>query len=146
MFSILTGPRSFGSLLACAGALVAVCTAAGCNKVPLLAPSGTTITLGTSSTIVQSNGTAQVTATLLESSGTPVQNGTSVTFSTNLGRLTPIEARTTNGVATATFQASGSSGVAEIRAVSGAAKPADTANPALKITVGAAAAGRLALS
>ena len=146
MISILTGPRSFGSLLACVGALVAACTAAGCNKVPLLAPSGTTITLGTSSAIVQSNGTAEVTATLLESSGTPVQNGTTVTFSTNLGRLSPVEARTTNGVATATFQASGSSGVAEIRAVSGGAKPADTANPSLKITVGAAAAGRISVT
>lgn len=146
MFSILTGSRRIGNLLACVGALVAVCTAAGCNKVPLLAPSGTTITLGTNSTIVQSNGTAQVTATLLESSGTPVQNGTTVTFSTNLGRLTPGEARTVNGVATATFQASGSSGVAEIRAVSGGAKPADTANPALKITVGAAATGRISVT
>jgi adhesin/invasin len=133
-------------MLACAGALVAVCTVAGCNKVPLLAPSGTTITLGTNSTIVQSNGTAQVTATLLESSGTPVQNGTTVTFSTNLGRLSPGEARTVNGVATATFQASGSSGVAEIRAVSGGAKPADTANPSLKITIGAAAAGRISVT
>ena len=146
MFSILTGPRSFATVLACAGALVAVCTVAGCNKVPLLAPSGTTITLGTNSTIVQSNGTAQVTATLLESSGTPVQNGTTVTFSTNLGRLSPGEARTVNGVATATFQASGSSGVAEIRAVSGGAKPADTANPSLKITIGAAATGRISVT
>src|SRR4029079_12022917 len=44
------------------------------------------------------------------------------------------------------FQASGSSGVAEIRAVSGGAKPADTANPSLKITVGAAAAGRISVT
>src|SRR3954469_5552140 len=131
MFSILTGRRSFRSLLACASALAVMCTTAGCNKVPLLAPSGTTITLGTNSTIVQSNGSALVTATLLESSGTPVQNGTSVTFSTNLGRMTPVEAETVNGVATAQFQATGGSGVAEIRATSGGAKPSDTANPTL---------------
>ncbi len=146
MLSILAGRRSFGTLLACVGTLIMLCTLEGCDKVPLLAPTGTTITLGTSSTIVQSNGTAQITATMLESSGTPVQNGTTVTFSTNLGRVAPVEARTVNGVATAQFQATGASGVAEIRAASGAAKPADTANPTLKITVGAAAAGRLSVS
>jgi hypothetical protein len=146
MLSILTGRASFRFLFACASALIAVSTTAGCNKVPLLAPSGTTITLGTNSTIVQSNGSALVTATLLESSGTPVQNGTSVTFSTNLGRLTPVEAETVNGVATAQFQATGGSGVAEIRAASGGAKPADTANPTLKISVGASAAGRLSVT
>ena len=123
-----------------------VLATSGCDKVPLLAPTGTTITLGTSNTIVQANGTAQVTATMLESSGTPVQNGTTVTFSTNLGRIAPQDARTVNGVATAQFQATGSSGVAEIRAASGGAKPADTANPTLKITVGAAAAGRISVS
>jgi len=83
---------------------------------------------------------------VLESAGTPVQNGTTVTFSTNLGKLVPSEARTVNGVATVEFQPSGSSGVAEIRATSGAAKPSDTANPWLKITVGAAAAGRISLT
>jgi hypothetical protein len=117
-----------------------------CDKVPLLAPSGTTITLGTNSAIVQPNGTARVTATLIESAGTPVQNGTTVTFSTNLGRIVPAEARTTNGVATVEFQGAGTSGVAEIRATSGAAKPADAANSTLKISVGAAAAGRISVT
>jgi adhesin/invasin len=72
-----------------------------------------------------------------------VQNGTTVTFSTNLGPLSPTDARTVNGVATAQFIPNGQSGVAEIRATSGAAKPADTANPTLKINVGSAAAGRV---
>ena len=48
---------------------------------------------------MQANGTAEIRATVLEASGTPVQNGTTVTFTTNLGALSPTEARTTNGVA-----------------------------------------------
>jgi adhesin/invasin len=126
--------------------IIVVSLLAACDKVPLLAPSGTTITLATDTSIVQANGVARVTATLLESSGTPVQNGTSVTFTTNLGRLAPAEARTVNGVAAVEFQAAGNSGIAEIRAASGGAKPADTANAALKITVGAAAASRISVT
>jgi PKD domain/Bacterial Ig-like domain (group 1) len=119
---------------------------ASCDKVPLLAPSLSTITLSTSNSVVQSNGTAQVSATVLEQPGTAVQNGTVVTFTTTLGTVSPAEARTTNGVATTQFSANGQSGVAEIRASSGGAKPADTANPSLKLTVGAAAAGKLLMN
>ena len=72
---------------------------------PLLAPQASTITLSTASTVVQANGTTEIRATVLEPSGTPVQNGTTVTFTTNLGALSPAEARTLNGVATVQFVA-----------------------------------------
>ncbi len=146
MLSILAGARSGKPLFAQLCVVIGVSLLASCDKVPLLAPSGTTITLATDSSVVQANGVARVTATLLESSGTPVQNGTSVTFTTNLGKVAPNEARTVNGVATVEFQAAGNSGIAEIRAASGGAKPADTANAALKITVGAAAASRISVT
>ena len=54
---------------------------------PLLAPQASTITLSTASTVVQANGTTEIRATVLEASGTPVQNGTTVTFTTNLGAV-----------------------------------------------------------
>ena len=113
----------------------------GCDKVPLLAPGQSTITLSTSDVIVQANGVTEVRATVLESSGTPVQNGTTVTFSTNLGALTPNNARTLNGVATAQFRGNGQSGKATLRAISGSA----TSDP-LEISVGAAAATRVSLT
>jgi hypothetical protein len=146
MHSIIPGPACSKNLqlwafLACFAVL-----AVACDKLPLLAPNLSVITLSTDSSVVQTNGTAIIRATVLEGSGTPVQNGTTVTFSTNLGVLSPSEARTVNGVASVQFVANGSSGVAEIKANSGAAKPSDAANPALKITVGAAAAGRIAVS
>src|SRR5947208_11013944 len=124
MFSIITGRRPSKNLVVCAALFVAgAAGAAGCNKVPLLAPSGSTVTLSTNTPIVQANGTAEIRATVLESSGTPVQNGTTVTFSTNLGSVSPTDARTFNGVATTQFIPNGQSGTAKIIATSGNAKP-----------------------
>jgi adhesin/invasin len=143
MLSIITGRRSsknlvvWGALLAAAGIGVA-----GCNKVPLLAPSGSSVTLSANTIIVQANGTAEIRATVIESSGTPVQNGTTVTFSTNLGTVSPTDARTINGVAISEFTPNGQSGTAKIVATSGGAKPDATSNP-LTITVGSAAAGHV---
>ena len=87
------------------------------------------------STVVQANGATEIRATVLEPSGTPVQNGTTVTFTTNLGTLSPADARTMNGVATVQFLGNGQSGKASIKAISGGA-----ASEALELSVGAAAA------
>jgi PKD domain len=146
MLSIITSRLAPGHVLLAIVVMAVAASSSRCDKVPLLAPSLSTITLSTSNSIVQSNGTAQVSAVVIEQSGTPVQNGTTVTFTTTLGTLSPVEARTTNGMATTQFSANGQSGIAEIRASSGGAKPADTANPGLKLTVGGAAAGRIVLA
>jgi len=141
MLSIITGlgrTRNFRvwALAACAGALTLAC-----DKLPLLAPQQSTITLSSQNTIVQANGTTEIRATVLEQSGTPVQNGTTVTFSTNLGALSPVESRTLNGVAAVQFLGNGQSGKATIKAISGGA-----ASEALEISVGAAAAGRVSVT
>ena len=102
-------------------ALVLAMLLAACDKVPLIAPSGSAITLSANSTTVPTNGTVGLTAFVTESSGTPVQNGTSVRFTTTLGTITPSDAQTTNGVAVATFNAGANSGIATIHAVSGGA-------------------------
>jgi adhesin/invasin len=103
-----------------------------CDKVPLLAPTNSTITVEADSRVVATGGTTQVRAIVLESSGTPVHNGTSVRFSTNLGRMEPAEAQTHNGVAVATFIAGNDSGIAEVRGTSGGAgttTPTTPSNP-----------------
>ena len=109
--------------------------AAACDKVPLLAPTQSTITLSVSSTAMGVNGTAQVIATVTEQSGTPVQNGTLVTFTGSLGAFDPPEAETVNGKATTTFRSNGESGTAKIGAVSGGAKATE-----LDLRIGGAAA------
>jgi len=82
-----------------------------------------------------------------ESSGTPVQNGTTVRFTTTLGTLSAAEAQTTNGMATTMLIAGGTSGLAEVRAVSGAATggAAAAATNVVTITIGTAAVTALAV-
>ncbi len=119
--------------------------AVACEKVPLTSPTGSTISLAASSTIVPVNGSVEITATVIELAGTAVQNGTTVTFISDFGRLDPSEARTVNGRATVRFVADGRSGTVKINAISGAATTSGATSGALTLLVGGAAAGRLTL-
>jgi len=141
-------------------ALLALATAAAsCDKAPLLAPSNSSITVTAPTRVLPVGGTTEITAFVIESAGTPVQNGTTVHFVTSLGALSPVDAQTHNGIATTTFQAGDVSGVAEIRALSGnagagstgtttggtAGTTTTTAANAVQITVGAAAVDNISL-
>ncbi len=137
LLSLLVLPVS-RSNLSLSALLVAVATLSACDKVPLLAPTESTITLTVSTTVVPVNGTAEVTASVTESAGTPVQNGTVVTFTSSFGTIDPVEARTEGGKATVRFVASTQSGTARIGAFSGATRATE-----LEILVGGAAAARI---
>ncbi len=113
---------------------------AGCDKVPLLAPTNTTIRLSVALGVLPIAGSTEVTAIVIESAGTPVQNGTVVTFTSTLGTVEPREARTTNGQVTVRYVAGSQSGTAKIGAFSGGSK-----SDLVDILVGAAAAGAVAL-
>ena len=76
-------------------ALVAT-VAVACDTVPLTAPTGSTVTVSSANSFVQLGGTTEITAFVVESAGTAVQNGTTVHFSTNLGRVDPVDAQTRN--------------------------------------------------
>jgi hypothetical protein len=144
-------------------AIVVATMSASCDKVPLMAPTGSTVTLSANATTVPTNGTVGLTAFVMESSGTPVQNGTTVRFTTTLGTVTPADAQTSNGIAVATFNAGDSSGVAVIHAISGGATGGSgtsggtggtgtgttttvTAGNMVTITVGVAAAKTLTIT
>jgi hypothetical protein len=114
---------------------------AACDKVPLLAPTGSVITLLLATTTVSLNSEVTIVATVIENgqatagtgtgtgttttsrsgSGTPVQNGTLITFTTTIGRIEPSEARTHNGQVTVKLITGGTSGTATITAYSGGA-------------------------
>ena len=149
----------FGSLLAAIGA--------ACDKVPLLAPSGSVITIFATATTVPVNGSVEIVATVIENgttstpstpaqpgqpaqpttptstpgAGTPVHNGTVVSFTTTLGRIEPREARTQNGEVRVRFFADGQSGLATITAFSGGAS-----GKLENVRVGTAAAERVVLT
>jgi PKD repeat protein len=115
-----------------------------CDKVPLLAPSGSTITLTSTSTALPLNGSADIIAQVIEAGGTPPQDGTLVTFTTNLGSIQPSDAETRAGRVTVRFNAGNASGTATIIATSGGASA--SGNNAIKIAIGAAAAGGVTVS
>lgn len=141
---------------ACALMVAAVLTVA-CDKVPLLAPTQSTITVSAPASVLPSGGSTEITAFVLEQAGTPVQNGTTVRFSATLGRVDPVEAQTRGGLAITTFFAANSSGIAEIRATSGGATggaasgtgttpgTSSTQTNVVQITIGAAAVETVAV-
>jgi PKD domain len=115
-----------------------------CDRVPLLAPTGSTITLSAGASSLPLNGTTQVVAYVVEAAGTAPQNGTLVTFTTTLGNMEPAQVETNNGRAVATFHAGTNSGEATITAASGGAAVA--AADGVKIEIGSAAVGRVTVS
>jgi hypothetical protein len=116
--------------------------AAACERVALTAPTASTITITTDQSVLPLNGTATVRAVVIESGGTPVHNGTTVTFTSTLGNVDPVEATTVNGIATALFRAGGTSGKSTIKAFSGGA----ATETGVDVTIGSAAARTIALT
>jgi len=141
----------------------AVALGSACDKVPLLAPAGTVITLFSANTSVPLNGEVEIIATVIENgtvttpptsgdggatgatstrgAGTPVQNGTLVSFTSTIGRIEPREARTNNGEVHVRFIADGGSGTAKVTAYSGGA-----VGTIDNLLVGSAAADHLIVS
>ena len=125
------GTRRLAPLPAVLTALASLSLVSACDKVPLLAPSGSVITLFPTAQSVGVNGQVEIVATVIEQgvaatpptngngggttttnqpgAGTPVQNGTLVSFTTTLGRIEPSEARTQNGQVRVRFIASNQS-------------------------------------
>lgn len=142
------------SVRVCGGAISILALASvSCQTVPLLAPSGSTLTLIPAANELAVNGSINIIVTVIEgaststgtttattSVGQPVHDGTEVTFTTTLGTIQPATAKTTNGQVTVQLVGDGRSGQAKVTAYSGAA----TANTT--INVGAAAAARLVVT
>src|SRR5512138_2814229 len=110
--------RRASALAALAGA--SALSIVACQKVPLLAPSGSTITLTSTATALPTGGSAEIIAQVIEAAGTPPHEGTHITFTTSLGTIQPSEAETDiSGRAVVRFVAGTTSGTATITAISG---------------------------
>jgi hypothetical protein len=151
------------------GAIVVLSLAAACDKVPLLAPTGSVINLFASANTVPLNSEIEIVANVIENgvtatpsttpaaggtptttpasststagAGTPVQNGTLVSFTTTIGRIEPSEARTNNGQVRVKFISGNQSGTATITAFSGGAS-----GKLENLKVGSAAVERVLIS
>ncbi len=113
-----------------------------CDKVALVAPSGAKITLITNAQFLPVNGSADITASVIEANGYPVQNGTTVTFTTSLGTLEPSEAKTQDGKATVKLLAGTVSGTAQVSAFSGS----NAVEEPIEILIGGAAVEQVLVS
>src|SRR5438034_241716 len=129
-----------------------------CEKVPLLAPSTSSITLTATATALPLNGTTDLIAQVLEQAGTPPHSGTHVIFTTTLGSVQPPEAETDlSGRVVVKFLAGTASGTATIVASSGGAgsstgattgtggTTATTDSRTVKIAIGSAAVGNISV-
>lgn len=123
-------------------AAVTIGVVVACDRVPLTSPTGSTISLSIDRNILPLNGQATVRAVVTESAGTPVHNGTTVTFNPSIGSVDPVEAKTVNGVAVATFLAGSLSGTGFIHAFSGGARTGsgNQSSGGVEVRIGAAAA------
>jgi adhesin/invasin len=128
--------------------LAAVCSLfafTACEKVPLLAPSGSQIILTASTNSLPANGSTDIVAQVLEAAGTPPHSGTLVTFTTSLGVIEPSEAKTDiGGRVVVRFRANGANGNATIIASSGGASTGTAGG--VKISVGTAAVGSVRIN
>lgn len=119
-----------------------------CDRAQLTSPTGSSISITSDRDVLPLNGQATLRAVVIESAGTPVQNGTVVNFTTTLGLVEPPEAKTVNGIATAVFNAGSISGTSVIHAFSGGARTGsgNSSSGGVEIRVGAAAAGGISVS
>ena len=112
---------------------------------PLLAPTGSTISLTVGATALPVNGAVTIIAQVLESAGVPPHSGTEVTFTTTLGTIQPATAHTdVSGRVTVIFSAGTSNGTATIGALSGGASTGTTG--AVRIAIGTAGVGGVCLA
>lgn len=161
---MITRVRRDDLLITIAVALLALAIPLGvasCDKVPLLAPTGTVITLLAPNDTAPPNSSLDIIATAIENgqapstgtgtgattttgrsgAGTPVQNGTVISFTTTIGRIEPQEARTHNGQVTVKLITGAQSGTATVTAFSGGA----TSNT-VQVKIGSAAADHVLVS
>jgi hypothetical protein len=116
-------PSRFGLRLAAGVLLAAAAVFAGaCEQAVQMAPSSSVLTLTSAGSGVELNGAMAITATLTDTSGKAVTDGTVVTFATTVGRIDPIEARVSNGRASVQLVAGTLSGTASVSASSGSVK------------------------
>jgi len=142
-------------VLAIASGLLLPIVVSSCDKVPLLAPTGSVINLFATSNTVSLNSSVDIVATAVENgtdvgsgsgttstagAGTPVQNGTLISFTTTIGSVQPSEARTHNGQVTVKLVTTSQSGTATVTAYSGGA------SKTLQLKVGTAAASHISLT
>jgi hypothetical protein len=121
--------------LLCLSLVLAVAGLAACDKASPVAPAGTVLSVSANPTQIGANGSSQVRVVALRANGTPVNPGTQIRLSTNLGTIDPLVTVGDDGIAVGTLRGDGRIGTAVVTAAVGAETTAT-----VEVQVGQAAA------
>jgi hypothetical protein len=119
----------------CLSLVLAVAGLAACDKASPVAPAGTVLSVTANPTQIGANGTSQIRVVALRANGTPVNPGTQIRMSTNLGTIDPLVEVGDGGIAVGTLRGDGRFGTATVTAAVGADRTAT-----VDVQVGRAAA------
>lgn len=108
---------------------------AACDKASPVAPAGTVLSVTANPTQIAANGVSQIRVVALRANGTPVNPGTQIRLSTNLGTVDPLVEVGEGGIAVGTLQGDGRIGTATVTAAVGA-----ETTSTVEVAVGRAAA------
>jgi len=104
----------------CLSLVLAVAGLAACDKASPVAPAGTVLSVTANPTQIGANGTSQIRVVALRANGTPVNPGTQIRMSSNLGTIDPLVEVGEGGIAVGTLRGDGRIGTATVTAAVGA--------------------------
>lgn len=96
---------------------------AACSEGTPVAPQGAILRLSAFPTRISKQGVSQITVNAYRSNGNPVNPGTEIRLSSNLGRVDPVVFTNDSGQAIGTLRGDGQVGTATVTAFSGALEP-----------------------
>jgi PKD repeat protein len=108
---------------ALAGLLLAAVTFVGCDEGTPVAPSGAILRMSAYPTRIAKTGTSTITVSVQRSNGNPVNPGTEVRLSANIGIVDGVATTDDAGIANATLRGDGRVGTSTVTAFSGASEP-----------------------
>lgn len=105
--------------VACLLLVVSLLPVAGCDKATPVAPSGTVLTISANPSQIALNGTSTITVVGRKPDGNPLNPGTEIRLSSDIGSIASIVTTDSSGAATTTFHADSRTGTAKVMATTG---------------------------
>jgi len=99
--------------------ILAALSLVGCDKATPVAPDGTALVVSANPSQISLTGTSTITVVGRRPDGNPLNPGTEIRLSSDIGTIDSIVAVDSTGTAKATFHADGRSGPAKITAATG---------------------------
>ncbi len=105
--------------VACLLLVVSLLPVAGCDKATPVAPSGTVLTISANPSQIALNGTSTITVVGRKPDGNPLNPGTEIRLSSDIGTIASVVTTDSSGTATTVFHADSRTGTAKVMATTG---------------------------